>query len=397
MTTFDRWELAARQALVDRGIGYREATPMIEEARAHHADSGQDPWEALGSPDDFASGVADAYPVELSRRDTQGKTPRDHMRDGLFVAAFLGLPVAVFGGVVVGSWTLPVTVAGLTGSVLAALAAVSTQVPGAVRAAGRPRLAPWTFAIFAVLVIAAATAFTGLPRTRVGELPVLALLAVSLGAMWLLTREPSGRRSDVDQLADDGRIGGKLGVPDGGDRLSGNAGDQLLGGAGDGGAGDRSLEGASEQGVEGAGDQFLEGADDQRLEGAGRQGFGAEGAEAWFSRLRALLVGRFDVPPRRADELVEQARAHVAASGARPRDEFGSPAGYARELAEAEPARQGPWWRGDTAELVISVVITGWIVVISVDAAVNGQWWLAALGVLCLLGIGPQAWRRVRK
>ncbi|BBH67507.1 hypothetical protein ACTI_41920 [Actinoplanes sp. OR16] len=302
--------------------------------------------EALGPPEEFAADAASAYPEEQSRRDTQGKTPRGHLEDGLFVAAFLGLPVSVFGGIVAGAWSMPVTVAGLTGSILCAFAAVATQVPGAVRAAGLPKLAPWSFALFGVLVMAAAAAFTGLPRTSVGELPVLALLAVSLAAMWLLTREPSVRRSSGD-------------LPDPGGARGGPA-------RGDGGR------------------------------AAGGEG-GAGGGEAWFGRLRALLVGRFDVPPRRAAALVEQARSHVAASGSEPEEEFGPAARYARELAEAEPVRQGPWWRGDTAELAMSVVITGWIVVVSVEAAVDGRWWLAALGVVCLVGIGPQAWRRVRK
>jgi hypothetical protein len=331
MTAFDGWEAAARQALADRGVGYQEATPMIEEARAHHADSGQDPWEALGPPGDFADGVAAEQPAAQAQRDTQGRTPRDHLMAGLFAAAFLGLPVSVLGGVVAGSWTLPVTVAGLTGSLIGVLGAAATQLPGALRAAGRPRLAPWGFALLGLLVVAAATAFTELPKTRIGELPIVALLAASVAAMWLLTRER---------------------------------------GAGSG----RASVGGGED------------ADD-----------GPEDAGAWFGRLRALLVGRFDVPPGRAAELVEQAREHAAATGGHPRAEFGSPAAYARELAGAEPVRQGPWWRGGTADLVMSVLITVWVVVMTVDAAASGQWWLAGLGAVVLLGLGPQTWRRVRE
>jgi hypothetical protein len=321
MTDFDGWELAARQALLERGVGHQEANPLIEEARAHHADSGRDPWEALGSPADFAAGVAAEQPAEQASRDTQGKTPRDHFREGLFTAAFLGAQVAVFGGIVAGSWSLPVTVAGLTGSLIAAVAAVVTRLPGVLRSAGRPRLAPWGFALFGVLVVAAGTAFTSLPKTRIGELPVLALLAASVAAMWLLTRERGpGRRADGELTAD-----------------------------------------------------------------------------AWFGRLRALLVGRFDVPPARAAELVEQARSHLAVAGGQPGEEFGSPADYARELAGVEPVRQGPWWRGDTAALVLSVAVVLWVAVIVVDAAIGGQWWTVGFGAVVLAAAGPHAWRHVRK
>ncbi|MBB2940985.1 hypothetical protein FB565_000689 [Actinoplanes lutulentus] len=359
MRSFDRWELEARQALADRGIGYGEATPLIEDARAHHDESGQDPWESLGAPLDFAAEVAADQPAEQARRDTQGRTVGDHLREGLFALALLGVPVAVVGGLSVGGLSIPVTVAGLTGSVLAGLAAVCTQVPGALRAAGHPRAAPWGFALFGVLVVAAGGAFTQLPKTRVGELPILGLLAVSAGAMWLLTREKRAPRRDLS----DARAGGPGSASAGGP------------------------EGASADGPEGARAGGPEGA------GAGDPA----DAGAWFGRLRDVLVGRFDVAPARAAEMVAEARSHVAVAGSHPRDEFPSLAGYARDLAEAEPAKQGPWWRGDTAEMVMGLLITVWVVIAVVDAVVDEQWWLVAAGVAYLLASGRSTWRRIRE
>ena len=190
MRTFDSWEWSARMALGDRGIGYHEATPLIEQAQADHAANGQeDPWVSLGSPEDFAADVAAASPAGQALRDTQGKTPRDYFSEAAFVVASLGFVIALLGAFHAGGLTIPLTVAGVIGSVTAAAAAfVVVAVPGALRAAGRPRLAPWGFAVTGVLVVAAAFAFGELPRTRIGGLPAPALLAVTLFACWRLTR-----------------------------------------------------------------------------------------------------------------------------------------------------------------------------------------------------------------
>ncbi|MEV0898313.1 hypothetical protein [Actinoplanes sp. NPDC049802] len=326
MITFDDWEIKARWELGERGIGFHEATPLIEEARAHHAESGQDPWAALGPPVEFAADVAAARPADQARRDTHGKTTRDHLRDGLFGLGVLGVQIAVVGAIAAGGLTIPVTVSGLTGVLLGMAAAVAGwAVPGALRAAGHPRLAPWGFVAAAILIMLAGFAFTELPDRRIGELPALGLLAVSLAVCWLATRP--GRPP------------------------------------------------APERGA----------ADD-----------GPEDAEAWFARLRDLLVGRFDVSPARAAELVAETRAHVAAAGARPRDEFPSLAGYARDLAEGEPARPGPWWRGGTARLLVTGGVGIAVAAQTVEAALRGPRWLALCGVLALAAIGLELRDRLR-
>jgi hypothetical protein len=326
MKTFDRWEVSARLALGEHGIGYHDATVVIEEARQHWADSGEDPWRALGTPAEFAADVAESRPAELALRDTHGKTPRDYLSDAVFGLALLGLPVAVVGALAAGSLTIPVTVAGLSGALIACAAALAAWAgPGALRAAGRPRLAPWAFVLCAVLTGVSGFAFLELPANRIGSLPVLALVAVSVGVCWLVARpgRPSApARADAED--------------------------------------------------------------------------GPADPEAWFGRLNALLVGRFDVAPARAAELVAQARAHVAAAGSRPRDEFPSIAGYARDLAQGEPVRPGPWWRGTTAGLLLASGVGLVFSVQTIEAALNGRWWLVVCGLLALMAVGNDLRGRLR-
>ena len=295
MSTFDRWELAARTALSERGVGYHEATPLIRDARAHVEAGGGDPWKVLGPPERFAVDVAADRPA--------GRTPGDHLSDAAFVVAVLAIPAVLAGAWAAGSLSLPVTVAGLTGTAgVVAAVLIGYAVGGALRSAGRPRVALLAYASGALLVVAAAAAFTGLPRTRLATVPALGVVAVALLACWLLTRPGRARETTVEN--------------------------------------------------------------------------GPTDAEAWFARLDGLLVGRFDVPRRRSAELVAQARAHVAASGNAPREEFGPAARYARELAAAEPTRG----RGRlTAALNVAFPVL--LLTMAVSAAVDRNWWLAALGV----------------
>ncbi|WP_328467920.1 hypothetical protein OHA21_50355 [Actinoplanes sp. NBC_00393] len=315
-SSFEHWEHSTRYALGEYGIGYHHATPLIEEAREHHAASGQRPVDVLGTPAQFAADVAAANPAALAGRDTSGKNVRDHFSDGLFVMAFLGALVAVIGAWVAGGFTIPVTVAGLTGVLVLALAVLAGCTPGALRAAGRPRLAPWGLVLTGVLVVAGASAFTLLPRTRIGEFPALVLLAISLVACWWLTRPGP--------------------------------------------------------------------APAEPLAWPGAEGHDPRDPDAWFARLKAVLIGRFDVPPGRAAELVAESRAHVAEAGALPSDEFPSLDGYARELPAGESVRTGPWWRGATAALLATLFAVAWWLFAVVEAVVERRWWVVVLGVLAL-------------
>ncbi|GGN85030.1 hypothetical protein GCM10010112_64950 [Actinoplanes lobatus] len=60
---FDEWELPARFALADRGIGYHASTPLIAHVRAHCRRTGQSPLEAFGDPRRFAAAVAPGRPA----------------------------------------------------------------------------------------------------------------------------------------------------------------------------------------------------------------------------------------------------------------------------------------------------------------------------------------------
>lgn len=327
--TFDTWEWSARSALAERGIGYQEATRLIEDARSHVEQSGQDPWQVLGSPQEFAADVATDQPAAQARLDTQGKTARDHLSDAVFALAFLAIPAMLLGAWAVGSWTIPVTVAGVTGAVLAGAGLLVGQAaPGALRAAGHSRLAPWGLVVCGVLVVAAGTAFTQLPRTRIGQIPVLGVLAISLALCWLLTRPGRTRNRPESTSPDDARD------PD--------------------------------------------------------------DAQAWFARLHAVLIGRFDVPADRAATLVAETSAHVAAAGTIPRQEFPSLAGYARELAEGEPVRQGPWWRSPTAHLVTRASLLLLLLPSVVQILIDGDLWIGVGGVAVVLWLAWDSLRSVQ-
>ena len=324
--TFDTWEWRARSALAERGIGYQEATPLIEDARSHYEQSGQDPWQVLGSPQEFAADVAAGQPAAQARLDTQGKTAPDYLSDAVFALAFLAIPVILLGAWATGRWTIPDTVAGVTGAVLAGAGLlVGHAAPGALRASGHPRLAPWGFVVCGVLVVAAGVAFTQLPRTRIGQTPVLGVLAISLALCWLLTRPGRTQNRPESTSPDDARD------PD--------------------------------------------------------------DARAWFARLHAVLIGRFDLPAERVATLVAETRAHVAAAGTTPRQEFPSLAGYARELAESEPVRQGPWWRSPTAHLLTRASLPLLLLPAVVQTIIDGDLWIGVGGVAVVLWL---AWDSLR-
>jgi hypothetical protein len=312
--TFEQWEVSARIALSDRGISYEVATPIIDEARAHHAATGEDPREAFGTPDEFAATAAAEAPAHLREEvDREGLTVADHLTGGLFHLAALTLPASVFFAVLEGTLSFPVTTAVLAGVPLLALGMLSAgSVPGAMRAAGRPSWAKFGFVGAGVLAVAAGTAFTLLPSKPVGRVPVLVLVVVAVAAIALLLRSPKPRPVDGVPPAD----------------------------------GVRPADG---------------------------------GPEAWLHRLDGLLVGRHDLPAARAAELTREARAHLEASGAAPDDEFGPVDGYARRLAEHEPVRRDPWWRG-TPALMVSLAIGVYFGVSAfLDWSGDGHRWAAYL------------------
>jgi hypothetical protein len=62
-----RWEWAARAALAELGIGYDEASERLVSVRRHCLDTGQAPWEAFGSPAQYAARALSAAPSSMAR------------------------------------------------------------------------------------------------------------------------------------------------------------------------------------------------------------------------------------------------------------------------------------------------------------------------------------------
>lgn len=115
---------------------------------------------------------------------------------------------------------------------------------------------------------------------------------------------------------------------------------------------------------------------------------GPHDPDQWFRRLDGLLVGRHDLPPSRAADVVDEARAHL--STADPSTEFGPVEVYAAGLAGNETARQVPRWMGLSRKLVF----IGFCLVLArthISGAVGGHVGrgivVVAVGVLLLGGL----------
>lgn len=332
--SFEAWELSARLALADLGVGYHAAAPLIEQARAHCEATGQSPREAFGSPGEFAAAAAAEQPAEAREEvDRHGLTVTDHLTGQLVYFAVLALIASIFFAILERTLSFPVAPAHLAGTALLLLGMMAAGgLPGALRAAGRPRLVPFAFLAAGVLAVLSATAFTTMSREPVGRLPVLILVALSVIAIGLLTRAPKPPTRPAEPI----------------------------GSSSDGGSsGSSSSSGSSGR----AADRSDTPAD----------------REAWLRRLDGLLVGRYDLPPGRAADLVREARAHLDATGAAPRDEFGPLAAYARSLAEVEPIRRDPWWRTAPAAMVAQALGVAAGVDVFVGWWADGHVWAACL------------------
>lgn len=326
--SFERWELAARLALTDRGVDRWTVDAILDQVRADRDQNGADPWTDMGTPDAFADAVSEVRPTAgRARLDTHGKTPGDYLSGAAFLLAIILVPWTLIAALLHGGPTFPVTMAGIVGTVGFVLSwLVVLGLPGALRAAGRPRAAPLAYLVGTVLIVATGAAFVLLPQHRIGSVAAPVLIVVAVGAATLLTRSwpERGSRPDTDP----------------------------------------------------------------------------SGPDVWFRRMRGLLVGRSDVPPRRADELVREARSHLAAVGASPREEFGPAADYAVDIAAAEP-RQGPWWRSASADLALRVALVLGVGLLTVQFAIQGQTWTAVVGGLVTLSmaytVGQIVRRRLRR
>ncbi|GAA3986856.1 hypothetical protein GCM10022247_01500 [Allokutzneria multivorans] len=187
------WDDRARLALARNGVRRELADTVLSEVEQHCSDSGETPEVVFGTPEEFASSVAvERVPIaERAERDRDGMTARSRRRA---LIVFLGAHVVVLGVVL---WTavgltVPLTLAGVVGSVLGLAAAVGVVVTAfELRPSGRPRAVVWAFAVVGVLTVLTALAFTGLPKTSLGTLPapIVAVLGIAL-VWWGLRYEP---------------------------------------------------------------------------------------------------------------------------------------------------------------------------------------------------------------
>lgn len=192
----DRWLARARLELARRGVGRPLADTVLAEVREHCADSGDHPADAFGDPAAFADTVlTERVPVATrADLDRHGMTGTERRSE---VIARLGVVVALAGVVlwISGGLLLPLTVAGLIGTVLTAAAMLTVLYAVLdLRAAGRSAAVSVTWwVVSVVLVVAAALAYTQLPKAHIGELPSPALLVIGIALLWwAFTRKKPG-------------------------------------------------------------------------------------------------------------------------------------------------------------------------------------------------------------
>lgn len=327
--SFAAWEVAARAAMADRGVDDDVANSLIDAAEAHAEQSGQDPWEALGSPTAYAAAAAAERPVtERAGRDVHGMTPGDHPRAAILGLAVMAIPATALAALTRATVSFPVTWSGLAGLLSFAVCwVVVLGAPGAVRAAGRPQWVPWLFGWGAVQVVATGAAFTLLPGSRLIDLPAPLIIAVAALVVWLLPRTRRTRH--------------------------------------------RTAKPPTTAPPSGRGDD-----------------------DRWLGALRGLLIGRHDVPPRRAADLVTDARQHLALAGGSAHAEFGPVDAYAAELADSAAMRRDPWWRGSVAQLAATAIATAATAEVAADLWRGGHRWIAAVAVVTALAGARTVLRR---
>ncbi|GIM89873.1 hypothetical protein Ato02nite_016660 [Paractinoplanes toevensis] len=308
---FEGWELKARIALGDEGLGYHAANPIIADVRAHCEYTGESPYEAFGDPKEFAATTAAEQPPELLEKvDRDGLTPMGHLTGQLFVLSLAATVLPLFFAAKEHTWSFPATAAALTGTALLIVALFAVRgVPQALRASGRPHLAKFSYIAAVVFGAGAAAAYTGLSREHLFPVPAPAIVAVALVGLYLLTRAPKKPTELVPHVAPTPRTARPT------------------------------------------------------------------GAEAWLTRLTGLLIGRYDLAPERAGDLAREARAHVAESGRTPEEEFGPVEDYALAVSRHEPIRKEPFYRTRPGRILggaVSVLICGGAFVQWLG---DGPWW----------------------
>jgi hypothetical protein len=272
---FEVWKARTQLACASRGINYRTADPLIDAAKADWEISGKSPWEALGSPKDFADAVAAEQPVDArAGEDRNGQNTGDYLSGIIFVFALMALPWSFVLALAYRTINVPLTPARLVATALFVVVLLCLYaLPQALRASGRPRLADWAYAPTLIAMALTVVAAVALPKNQLISVNVLILDAAAIFVAWLTIRP-------TKEPADEPAVKADPSDPD-----------------------------------------------------------------AWFAHLNGVLIGRHDLPPARAAELVSEARTHY--TGSSPTDEFGSLDVYATELAQHETVRYVPPWHTD--------------------------------------------------
>lgn len=320
-----RWNAGVRLALAARSVDHATADTVLDEVAQHCADSGENPEEAFGPPEEYAAAVAGERlpPGERLRRIRSDPAPRAALRNA---AAPVGLAASAAGA---GLWAvhglmLPLTPGGLAGSALIAVALAGGGLVSTVR--NRRRRALGWAAVAAATVLGAA-ALTSLSARPLGHLPAPLLCLPGLALLRLAARHtPSEDPKGVIMKPG-------TDAPNTGER------------------------------------------------------------ELWLVRLPRLLEERHAIPRARAAELTAEATGHLDATGRAPEEEFGPVELYALRLSEGEAPRA--WWkRGAALDVVLAVILTGYLLV---GIASGGPFWQIALAAGALaVNLAILATRRSR-
>jgi hypothetical protein len=195
--SMDLWEFPARLRLGERGVSPAEADRLIAEVRNHLELSGsQDPTEEFGTPEEFADAVAAEKGADRLPVDAHGGTPGEYLAAAGIAFCLGAIVLAVLGAIDAGGLQIPVTPAGLAGSVTLGLVCIAALgAPSALRAAGRPRWANAAFPIAGALIVAAASFFTWLPKTHLAEIPVPLLVLAASAGIWLMLRPSRSKKA----------------------------------------------------------------------------------------------------------------------------------------------------------------------------------------------------------
>ncbi|MGP3944381.1 hypothetical protein [Streptomyces sp. 6N106] len=183
-----QWNARTRLALAARSVDTTTADTVLDEVAQHCADSGETPYEAFGTPDEYADTViSERIPPEArAGLHADGLTRADHLSSALAQTGVVTLIAGVFlwGG---SGTMLSVTPAGLTGSALTAVALISACLALTFSGSRLRAAAAWGLTAL-VAVMLAAVAFTTLPITRLGRLPTPALCMLGVVLLWSATR-----------------------------------------------------------------------------------------------------------------------------------------------------------------------------------------------------------------